>query len=77
MASLPSGCSVAFYYRADKNGAFIKAKVADGSDEFTTVGARKAQFNIGCEGQIFEPRLVLTPSINNTPEIYKISIYFN
>jgi len=77
MASLPSGCSIAFYYRMDKNGDFVKANVADGGTSFSTTSGRKAVFRIGAEGRIYEFQLILTPSGNNTPEIYKISTFFD
>jgi hypothetical protein len=76
MAPLPSGCSVAFYYKMDKNGDFIKAKVADGSDEFTYTDGIEAVFRIGAKGKIYERKLVLTPYLNTTPEIFSVSSFF-
>jgi hypothetical protein len=76
MAPLPSGCSVALYYRMNKVGSFVKAKVADDSDEFTSTGGISATFRIGEKGKIYERRLVLTPYLNTTPEIYSVSSFF-
>jgi hypothetical protein len=76
MAPLPDGCKVRFYYRTNKNGAFVAAKTADGLSEFGYRNARKAVFRIGAEGEIFEPKVVLVPTGNYTPEIYKMFIHF-
>jgi len=76
MAALPSGCSVSFYYKIDKASSFTQAYVADGSASFSATGGRKAVFRIGGSGRIFEPKLILTPNANNTPEIYKLSVFF-
>jgi hypothetical protein len=76
MAPLPDGCAVRFFYKMNKNGAFVQAKTADGLAEFRYRNARKAVFRVGTEGEIFEPRLVLVPTGNYTPEIYRIFIHF-
>lgn len=76
MAPLPTGCSVEFWYRVNKNGSFVQAKVADGSTSFSTTGGKKAVFSISAEGEIFEPKVVLNPYLNTTPEIYRIRTYF-
>lgn len=77
MKSLPSGCSVAFYYKKNKEGDWVQCNLANGDSSFTTVGGLKATFSIGAEMEIYEPRLVLTPNGNATPEIYRIRTYFN
>jgi len=76
MAPLPTGCSVEFWYRVNKIGTFKQAKTAVGQDSFTTAGERKAVFNIMADGDIFEPRVVLNPAGNLTPEIYTIRTKF-
>lgn len=76
MAPLPTGCSVEFWYRVNKNGSFVQAKVADGSTTFSTTGGKKAVFSISAEGEVFEPKVVLNPYLNTTPEIYRIRTYF-
>lgn len=76
MKALPSGCRVAFYYRLAKNGDFLQAKCADGNDDYATAGGTKATFNVQNAGDIMEARVVLTPSGNETAEIYKIRNYF-
>lgn len=77
MSPLPTGASVEFWYRVNKTGDFIQAKTADGSTSYTIAGGMKASFVIGVEGEIFEPRVVLNPSGNDTPEIFRIRTYFN
>lgn len=77
MAPLPSGASVEFWYKINKTGSFIQAKAADGSTSFTTVDGMKATFIIKAEGDIIEPRIVLNPIGNITPEVYRIRIYFD
>ena len=73
---LPAGASIQFWYRMNKSGDFIQAVLADGNTEYRTANGKKAVFNIGAEGEIFEPRLVVTPIGNQTPEIYRQRTYF-
>jgi hypothetical protein len=75
-APLPEGCSIEFWYRVDKYGDFIQARVDDGSLSFSTAGKKQAVFLIGANGQIFEPRIIVNPSGNNTPEVYRARIFF-
>lgn len=76
MKALPSNCSVKFYYKKNKQGSWVQALTVDGASEYSTVGGKKATFRIGEEMDIYEPRLVLTPYGNETPEIYRIRTYF-
>jgi hypothetical protein len=77
MDELPVGCSVYFYYQKNKSGDWIQAYTADGNAAFTTTGGKKAVFRIGAEMDIYEPRIIMIPSGNTTPEIYRIRTYFN
>ncbi len=77
MSPLPADCSVSFYYRVNKTGDFVLAKTASGENSFSTFNGNKAVFLIQAEGEIFEPRIVMTPSDNNSPEIHRIRIFFN
>lgn len=77
MKPLPTGTSVEFWYRVDKDGSFVRAKTPSGATSFSTVNGKKAAFIVQAEGEIFEPRLVLNPSGNSTPEIYRLRIYFS
>lgn len=77
MDSLPAGASVQFWYRLDKAGSFIQANLANGLSSYSQAGGSKATFLIGAKGDIFEPQVVVVPSGNNSPEIYRIRVYFN
>lgn len=76
MDELPVGCSVYFYYKKNKSETWVQAKTADNNDAFTTTGGKKATFRIGAEMDIYERRLLLQPSGNTTPEIFRVRTYF-
>ncbi len=76
MDELPVGCSVYFYYQKNKSGDWVQAYTADGNQAFTSTGGKKAVFRIGAEMDIYEPRIIMTPSGNTTPEIFRIITYF-
>jgi hypothetical protein len=61
----------------NKSGDFVQAKTADGNTQFTTNNARKAVFRLGVEGEIYEPRAVLIPFGNLTPDINAIQLNFD
>lgn len=77
MEPMISGCEVQFWYRVNKTGDFVRAKTASGFSSYTVAGGKKATFLIGAEGEIFEPRVVLVPTGNISPEVYRIRTYFN
>lgn len=77
MAPLPSGASVEFWYKLNKTGAFVQAKTADGSTSYSTANGKKVVFRIVAEGEIFEPRVVLNPTSNSSPEVHRIRVYFS
>lgn len=78
MKPLPANCWVEFWYRTDKYGDFIKTKLADGSStNYTKTNSKKALYRVQADGQIYEPRVVLHPSGNSTPEVYRIRTWFN
>lgn len=76
MDALPVGCSVYFYYQKNKSGTWVQAYTADGNQAFTTTNGKKATFRIGEEMDIYEPRVLMIPNGNETPEIYRIRTYF-
>lgn len=76
-APLINGTSIEFWYRMNKTGNFVQAKTADGHTQYTTTNGQDPVFSISGEGDIFEPRIVLNPAGNSTPEVYKARIYFN
>jgi hypothetical protein len=77
MAPLPAGCSVELWYRLDKNGDFVQATLGNLTDtSYNTVNGIDAIFAIGGAGQFFEPKIVLNPYGNTSPEVYKARIFF-
>lgn len=76
LSPLPSGSSVEFWYRLDKNGSFVQATTDTGATSFSTANGKKAVFFIQADGQIFEPRIVTNPIGNTTPEVHRARIYF-
>jgi len=73
---LPDGASLEFWYKLNKNGSFIQAYMEDGGIQFTATGETKAVFFIGEEADIFEPRIVLNPTGNTSPEVLRVKIFF-
>jgi hypothetical protein len=76
MDQLPLGCSVYFYYKKNKSDEWVLANTANGGDAFTATNGKKATFRIGAEMDIYEPKIVLRPSGNLTPEIFRVITYF-
>ena len=74
---LDNGCSIEFWYRVDKTGEFVQAKLDDDNTNFSTANKKKAVFIIGADGQVFEYKIVINPFGNYTPEIYRTRVYFN
>lgn len=74
---LPNGASLEFWYKINKTGNFIRAKTANGQNSFSVADAKKAVFRIVAEGDIFEPKVVLNPTGNLSPEVHRIRVYFN
>jgi hypothetical protein len=77
MKPLPSGSSVEYYYRMNKISDFVRARTASGETSFAVAGGKKAVFSISAEGEIFEHRIVLNPTFNVSPEIYRERIMFS
>jgi hypothetical protein len=76
LSPLPSGSSVEFWYRVDKNGSFVQATTDTGATSFSIANGKKAVFFIQADGQIFEPRIVVNPTGNTSPEVHRTRIYF-
>lgn len=77
MDELPSGSSVQFWYRLNKTGSFVRAETADGNSSYSVASGTKAVFRIQREGEVFEPKIVLVPYGNNSPEVFRLRVYFN
>jgi hypothetical protein len=77
MYPLPTGCSVQYWYKIDKYGDFIQAKTVDGQDSYSYETGKKAVFRLGSNpGEIFERRIIVVPSGNTTPEVYRDKVFF-
>lgn len=77
MKPLPTGTWVEFWYKTDKTGSFVRAKTADNDTKFDIALAKEAVFRVMVKGSIFEPRVLVHPYGNTTPEVYKIIVHFN
>jgi len=77
IAPLPSGTSIQFYYRLNKTGGWVLGRTASGETAFSIANAMKATFVINGQGEIFEPKLVLNPSFNVAPEVFRQRTYFD
>jgi len=75
-APLPADCSISVKYKLNKNGEFKVSNLRDGETAFDTEGAQEAVFFVGDLGKVEELQVTLTPSGNDTPEIYRIEPYF-
>lgn len=73
---LPSGSKLEFYYKLNKTGLWKKASLSSNGIEFTKSGEEEVVFNISESAKIFEFKLVVTPVGNESPEVYKINLYF-
>lgn len=71
-----SGTSIEYWYKLNKTGDFIQAKMEDGNTDFSNVNETKAVFLIGEEADIYEPKVILNPTGNTSPEVYFIKTYF-
>lgn len=72
----PDGASLEFWYKLDKTGSWIQSYMDDGTTSFTASGETRAVFFIQDKAEIFEPRLVITPTANISPEINMIKVFF-
>lgn len=77
MKPLPSGCSIEFYYKVDKASSWTQAKTQGGDTSFSEEGGEEVLFMLGENAQIYEPKIVLNPSGNSTPEVYKIETHLD
>ncbi len=73
---LPSGAALEFWYRLNATGSFLQAKMEGGSLQYTAVNGRNAVFFIAGAGEIYEPRVVLIPTGNESPQVRSIVSHF-
>ena len=76
MSPLPTGATIQYYYKMNKTGAWELARTADGEVSYTTAGGKKAVFTVQAEGEVFSHKIVLNPTGNDSPEIYRERVYF-
>jgi len=74
---LPDGSNIAFQYKLNKTGDFITATNERGDSTFTAREETKAVFNIGETADIFEYRIILTPTGNSSPEVHRVKVFFD
>lgn len=73
---LPNGSSIEFWYRMDVSGEFIQAETAENQTQFGDAGKTWAVFLIADSGDIYEPRVVINPIGNLSPNIRTIETLF-
>jgi hypothetical protein len=77
MAPLPANTYVQLWYKMNKTGSWQQARTPSGLYNFNIENAKKATFSISAEGEIFEHKIVLHPSGNTAPEVYRSRVYFS
>lgn len=75
-APLPASTSVQVKRKINKTGSFNSAELEGGGTAFNTATGTEALFKVGDMGRIIEPQVILTPSGNNSPEVYSIEVFF-
>lgn len=73
---LPNGSSIEFWYKMNALGEFIQAETAENQTQFGDAGKTWAVFLIADSGDIYEPRVVLNPIGNESPNIRTIETLF-
>jgi len=73
---LPNGTSIEFWYKINKSGDYIQAETTDNQTSFSTANRKTAVFKLGADGKIFEPRVILNPYGNESPEVHEVRVYF-
>ncbi len=80
MLPLPASCAVELWYRIDKSGLYLQAKLEGGSTQVVpnTDGSdmTRAVFQVAAQGRICELMVKLFSHNNATPEITKVITYF-
>jgi len=77
MEILPAGCSIELFYKMNRSEGWTRAYTANGDASYSTTNGKKATFRIGAEGDIFEHKILLTPSFNLTPTVLRSRTYFD
>lgn len=73
---MPEDTAIEVWYRINKRGEFVQAKMEGEVGQFTS--GNEAIFQINSEGRIFEFLVKLIPHENESPEVYPpIEVFFN
>lgn len=73
---LPANTSVEIYYRTNNAADWVQAKTDSKTTSMTGTGRTKQIFSLGASGEIYEVKVVLTPSGNTAPELLAVHNFF-
>lgn len=73
---LPTGCSIKAKYKMTEESAWQETKMGDEAESLTGAGKTKGIWQIEGQGEVYEIRIELYSSENNTPEIISANTYF-
>jgi hypothetical protein len=76
MKPLPASCTVEVYYKLDKAGSFIQANMQDDVTSSIVTGLQESVFLVNEQAETLEIEVKLTPSVNTTPEIFRVECFF-
>lgn len=76
MEALPAGCSIEYFYRMNRAEGWTRGYTVNGQVSYSVTNGKKATFRIGAEGDVYEEKLLLTPSFNTSPTILRSRTYF-
>lgn len=76
MQPLPANCSVEVWYRLDKTGDFIQARMEDNVLAYSTENGKEAVFLIGEKAKTIEFWIKGIASGNTGPEINRAEVFF-
>jgi len=77
MEPLPSGTSIELFYKVNHATDWTRAYTVNGDASYSTTDGKKATFRLGCEGDVWEEKIILTPSGNTSPVVLRSRVYFN
>ena len=73
---LPNGSSIEFWYKMNATSEFIQAETDANQTQFSDAGKTWTVFIIADSGDIYEPRLVINPIGNLSPNVRTIETVF-
>lgn len=72
--TIPTGCSIACYFKLKEDTIWKQATLADGTLTATSATGANPVFRAGILGKVFQFKLVLTPSGNTCPVVHEIFV---